>query len=259
MMKKMFAGLVLMAAASLTGGAYAAFDNLTLGVPGKCDQVIEREGYALGYSEKHEQALWVQYKLTKAETLSRKASRQDNFMDDPTVKTGSATLADYAGSGYDRGHLAPAADMHWSDSAMLESFYMSNMSPQAPAFNRGVWKALEQQVRRFAYSEGEVWVATGPVFKGWNGKTIGANKVAVPPAYYKVVYSEKGGKMIGFILRNAAGDENHLKQYACSVSDVEKATGLRFFPKAKADELKKTVAVSSWIWNEDRKAARRKK
>ena len=141
---------------------------------------------------------------------------------------------------------------------MLESFYMSNMSPQTPAFNRGVWMALEQQVRRFAFSEGEVWVATGPVFRGWDGKTIGPGKVAVPPAYYKVVYSEKGGKMIGFILRNAAGDKNHLKQYACPVADVEKATGLRFFPNAKADALKTSVDLAAWTWIEDRKAARRK-
>ena len=167
------------------------WDNLDLGVPGPCSQIVNREGFAIGYSEKYEQPLWVTYRLTKEEVLSRKSSRLNDFFEDSEIKTGSATIQDYIGSGYDRGHLAPAGDMHWSDKTMLESFAMSNMSPQDPSFNRGVWSRLERAVRRFAYSEGSVFVVTGPVFVNDEGAvTIGANHVRVPEFFYKVVYDE---------------------------------------------------------------------
>ena len=126
------------------------YDNLSYGVPGKADSIIDREGYSLGYIEYHEQPAWVTYKLTRTEATTKAAKRGDDFREDPSVPTGSATLADYRRSGYDRGHLAPAADMAFSSKTMSESFYMSNMSPQKPAFNRGCWKELEEQVRLFA-------------------------------------------------------------------------------------------------------------
>ena len=105
-------------------------------------------------AEEHEQPAWVIYRLTKQQALTKAAKRDDNFKEDPSVPTGSATLADYRRSGYDRGHLAPAADMAYSRQTMEDSFFMSNMSPQRPAFNRGIWKDLEAQVRDFAISEG---------------------------------------------------------------------------------------------------------
>jgi endonuclease G len=89
--------------------------------------------------------------------------RKDNFRSDPKVKTGSAALSDYKGSGYDRGHLAPAADFKWSATAMSESFYMSNMSPQVPGFNRGIWKNIESTVRNWAVENDEIYIVTGPV------------------------------------------------------------------------------------------------
>ena len=116
----------------------SGYDNLTLGVPGPADTLIEREGYALGYIEKHEQPAWVQYVLTADEVSRAMVNRSDDFRADPYVPTGSATPQDYTRSGYDRGHLVPAADMGYSDRTMSESFYMSNMSPQDPQFNRGI-------------------------------------------------------------------------------------------------------------------------
>ena len=227
------------------------WDNLDLGVPGKCDQIVEREGYAFGYVEAWEQSAWVAYRLTKDEVMSRKASRMDAFMSDPEVKTGSATPEDYSGSGYDRGHLAPAGDMHWSEKTMLESFYMSNMSPQEPSFNRGVWSRLEQAVRRFAYSEGSVFVVTGPIVTDDDEKTIGRSKVRVPEFYYKVIYDETPPeKMIAFILPNK-GSKKALDSFVVTVDDVEEATGLDFFstvPQPKQEQLERTISVESWDW-----------
>ena len=231
-------------------GLQTQWDNLDLGVPGPCTQIVNREGFAIGYSEKYEQPLWVTYRLTKDEVLSRKASRLNDFFEDSEIKTGSATMQDYAGSGYDRGHLAPAGDMHWSDRTMLQSFAMSNMSPQDPSFNRGVWSRLERAVRRFAYSEGSVFVVTGPVFvNDEEAVTIGDNHVRVPEFFYKVVYDETPPhKMIGFIVPNKAS-KRHVKTYALTVAEVEEATGLNFFSKLPVDEqkrLKSKIDLNEW-------------
>ena len=101
------------------------------------NQVVKHTAFWLSYSEPHEQAEWVYYILTP-ERVSGTEKRKNNFRADPAVLTGSATLADYKGSGYDRGHLCPAADNTHTKEAMSESFFMSNMSPQEPGFNRGV-------------------------------------------------------------------------------------------------------------------------
>ena len=236
------------------------WDNLELGVPGKCDQVVEREGYALGYVEEWEQPAWVAYRLTKDEVMSRKASRMDAFMSDPEINTQSASPEDYRGSGYDRGHIAPAGDMHWSDKTMLESFYMSNMSPQEPPFNRGIWSKLEQAVRRFAYSEESVFVVTGPIVTEDDTKTIGFSKVRVPGFYYKVVYDETPPeKMIAFILPNK-GSKKPLDSFVVSVDDVEEATGLDFFstlsPEKQA-ELESRSDPDAWTWRDSRRGAGR--
>ena len=111
------------------------YNNLSFGIPGKADTIIDRPGYALGYIEYHEQPAWVIYIMTKAEAATKVAKRTNKFRTDPEIPTGSATTGDYRRSGYDRGHLAPAADMAFSWQTMADSFFMSNMSPQKPAFN----------------------------------------------------------------------------------------------------------------------------
>lgn len=160
------------------------YDNLALGIPGKADTIVDRPGYALGYIEYHEQPAWVIYKLTREEATTKAAKRTNRFVEDPEIPTGSATAADYRKSGYDRGHLAPAADMAFSARTMADSFFYSNMSPQKPAFNRGIWKDLEEQVRLFAIAEGEIYVVTGQILPKEKTITIGPNQVTVPTHYY---------------------------------------------------------------------------
>ena len=184
------------------------YDNLSFGVPGKADTIIERPGYALGYIEYHEQSAWVIYIMTKAEATTKAAKRTNKFCSDPEIPTGSATPGDYRRSGYDRGHLAPAADMAFSGRTMADSFFMSNMSPQKPAFNRGIWKELEALVRYFAITERKIVVVTGPILPKEKTVTIGANRVTVPTHYYKVIFDlTPPQKMIGFILPNEGSDE----------------------------------------------------
>ena len=227
-------------------------DNLALGVPGKADTVIDRPGYALGYIEYHEQPAWVIYKLTKTEATTKAAKRTNRFVEDPEIPTGSATAADYRKSGYDRGHLAPAADMAFSARSMADSFFYSNMSPQRPRFNRGVWKDLEEQVRLFAIAEEEIYVVTGPILPKEKSVTIGPNQVTVPTHYYKVVYDlTPPQKMIGFIIPND-GSKRSLQDFAVTVDAVEAATGLDFFslvPPPKQEQLESTISVKDWSWS----------
>ena len=127
-------GLSLLLFLSLAAGAT---DNLELGVPGASDKVVDREGYALGYKAAWKTARWVMYRLTDDEVLTQVARRSNEFAPDPEITNGPQ-LDDYRGSGYDRGHLAPAADMKWSRQAMTECFYLSNMVPQDRGNNSGI-------------------------------------------------------------------------------------------------------------------------
>ncbi len=214
------------------------------------DVIINHAGYSLLYNERHEQASWVAYELTESET-HKLYERSNKFLVDPKVATGSATDPDYTGSGYDRGHLAPAADMGWSETAMIESFYFSNMSPQLPGFNRGIWKSLEELMRTWAIENDAIYIVTGPVLTdGLN--TIGTNKVSVPNYYYKVIldFSEPSTKAIGFLLPNESSDRQ-LQEFAVSIDSVEKVTGIDFFhllPDDQEMNLESSVCISCWSW-----------
>ena len=216
----------------------------------KESQVVHHLAYTLQYNENHEQADWVAYHLTKEET-NKIFSRTDNFLPDPKVKTESANNEDYKGSGYDRGHLAPAADMGWSKEAMEESFFYSNMSPQVQSFNRGIWKKLEEQVRTWAIENEEIFVVTGPVLKE-GLPTIGPNKVSVPEYYYKAIldYRDPDKKAIALLLPNQAS-KKPLPGFAISIDQLESETGIDFFPKLEDDEevkLESTACISCWTW-----------
>lgn len=195
-------------------------------------QVIEYEAFTISYNEKYEQANWVAYHLTKEEVEDHKVERKDNFRADKQVETGSATPTDYKKSGYDRGHLAPAADMRWSKEAMSESFYMTNMSPQTKELNRGIWKKLEEKSRDWAVENGSIYIVTAGILKG-KLKTIGKNEVAIPEYYYKVIldYQEPEIKAIAFIMPNKDPEKAPLRDFVVSIDEVEKKTGLDFFPK----------------------------
>jgi len=193
--------------------------------------IVEHLAYSLDYNEDYEQADWVFYELTKEEVLNKNVPRKDKFIKDPTPTVTSALPTDYYKSGYDRGHLCPAADNRWSQEAMEESFYMSNMSPQDPDLNRKIWAELEEEVRKWAVENEKVFVVTGPILADGVKKKIGQSNVAVPNYFYKVVADLTGDEIkgVGFIFSN--GENNgELKYYACSIDMVEERTKIDFFP-----------------------------
>ncbi len=209
-------------------------------------EIIKHTYFSLAYSEDDEQAYWVFYHLTP-ELINGTQSRTDDFRPDPIVSTGSASLADYSGSGYDRGHLCPAADMTLNKTSMSETFFLSNMSPQVAVFNRGVWSTVEDQVRKWAIEFNGLDVATGPIFKD-NLGTIGINQVTVPGYYYKVLYSEKEKIMLGLILQNKSGSKP-LDQFVVPVDVIEQQTVVDFFPGLPDDienKLEGSVNTTGW-------------
>lgn len=208
-------------------------------------EIVKHTYYTLAYSEDDEQAYWVFYHLTP-ELINGTQTRTDDFRADPAVSTGSATLIDYKGSGYDRGHLCPAADMTLNKTSMSESFYLSNMSPQNASFNRGIWSKLENQVRTWAIENNGLYVATGGILTNPKGK-IGISEVTIPAKYYKVLYSEKNG-MIGLVLPNE-GSQKPLTDFVISVDSVEVLTGIDFFSGLEdkiENQMESKVNLDNW-------------
>ena len=205
-------------------------------------EVVHHDFFSLSYDEEHEQAEWVAYVLTRNRVNSDKSDRRDDFREDPLVRTGSATLADYRGSGYDRGHLVPAGDMAFDPAAMNETFYLSNISPMARDFNTGIWRELEANVQSWARQHKKIYVISGPILNEPGKGSIGEQAVTIPNHYYKVVLdlSEPGLKGIGFILPNTLTYEP-LHTFAVSIDEVEQRTGLNFFPDLMPRDLETDI------------------
>ena len=233
---------------------FVSIDNLEIPATQQKEEIILHTGYSFLYNEAHEQAKWVAYLLT-AERTTAVVKRKDNFRPDPAVKTGTATVADYKNSGYDRGHLAPCADMCWSQTAMDESFFFSNMSPQVPSFNRGIWAKLEDLVRIWAKEYDTLYIVTWAVLQD-GLPTIGQkHKVSVPEYYYKVIlnYTSKDIKGIGFILPNK-GSSQPLQDFAVTIDSVQNLTGINFFyqlSEAQEECAEKTLCTACWIWSKN--------
>ncbi len=213
------------------------------------EQIIEHYAYTLSYNEEYEQANWVAYSLKSSE-LIKVAKRSNRFKPDPFVKTKSANTKDYTKTGFDRGHLAPAADMAFSITAMEESFYMSNISPQRPKFNRGIWKKLEENVRNWTEKEGHLFIVTGPVLTDNPTDFIGrTSKVVVPNYFYKAILDTTGtDKAIAFILPNR-GSKQPLSDFAVSIDSLEIVLGRDLFHNLSDDvefNIEKSVGYSDW-------------
>lgn len=224
-------------------------------IPAYTGSIITKENYTLQYNERYEQADWVAYELTREEVFGT-TKRKNSFKTDPQITTGSATLNDYKASGYDRGHLAPSADMKMSPESMSESFYMSNMSPQVPGFNRGIWARLESYVRTWAVDNKSVYVVTGGVLTKDKYSTIGVNNVAVPEYFYKVILDYTGDeiKAIGFILPNEKSSKS-LQEYTVTIDEVEAFTGIDFYPLLEDSieyALESSLDISLWSFKQHR-------
>lgn len=191
--------------------------------------VVEHMGYTVSYDCDALNPEWVAYELTAYETEGD-LDRASRFTCDPDLTGAQAEDSDFRRSGWDRGHMAPAADMKWSSQAMKESFYLTNICPQNHNLNAGDWKSLEESCRSWARRFGRVWIACGPIFDCGEYGAIGENRVKVPDGFYKVVLARDGDgcRAVGFLFRNRAGHKP-LRSYAVTVDSVEVVTGQDFF------------------------------
>lgn len=208
-------------------------------------QIVHHEGYSLSYNEAFEQAEWVAYELKKDQVVYTDFKRP-YFEQDKAVTTASAHWRNYKNSGYDRGHLCPAADRKYSKAAFTETFLTSNISPQEHEFNSGVWNRLEQKVRYWAKKYNGVYVITGGILEN-NLKTIGKEEVAVPNYFYKILLDNTGGntKMIAFLIPHQEVDKP-LYEYVVSVDDIEERTGIDFFPALEDDKENRLEAMKTY-------------
>lgn len=230
---------------------------------GRSNQIVEHRAMALSYNEKHEQADWVMHMISPA-IKDGVVFRTNDFRVDSAVSTGTAVEHDYFlkflqpdssytydGFGYDRGHLAPSADFRWSATALSESYYYSNMSPQLPEFNREIWGKLENLMRAYVMRyEVPLLVVTGPILEN-NLPVIerSENKVTIPKAFWKVAIDVKNKRGIGFILPHE-GIDYPLSSFAFPINKIEVEADLDFFsklPQNVQDTLEKNYDASAWF------------
>ncbi|XP_063288699.1 endonuclease G, mitochondrial [Pelobates fuscus] len=213
------------------------------GLPGFA-QLKSRESHVLSYDPRLRGPAWVLEQLN-AERIHGTATRQScDFREDESVHHyHRADNNDYLGSGFDRGHLAAAANHRWSQKAMDDTFLLSNVCPQNPHLNRIVWNKLEKYCRGLTKSNKNVYVCTGPLFLPRmepDGKmyvkyqVIGKNNVAVPTHFFKVVVLEKFSgelELRPYIMPNSPVDENApLERFLVPIERIERAAGLLFVP-----------------------------
>lgn len=252
------------------------FELLAPAMPGYIpSQILERLGYITSYNHDTKCPNWVAWHLTKERTdgpFARKGvpyydedgiaigiryvppetQRGDYFLDCEAEEP-RQLLTDWPNNEYHmtHGHICPAADNRWSKAAMNQSFLLTNMCPQDGSLNGGAWQKLEDKCRTWAIQFGGIYIVSGPIYSGGKiSRTIGASKVAVPDAFFKVVLCLEGTtKAIGFLYKNVPSSQS-IKDCVCSVDIVEELTGFDFFTLL-SDEIEDVVESDSNLskWN----------
>lgn len=223
-------------------------------VPNESDLglILSRTGYTVSFNTESNIPNWVAWELNASKLLELE-SRKSHFITDPDINPIIAiTTNDYKGSGWDRGHMCPAADNKWDRDAMNESFYMTNVCPQNHNLNRGDWKELEEACRKWAEDE-PIYIACGPILydEPIYGYVGTVHKVRIPDAFFKVIMTGLESNMpraIGFIYKNSSSNRK-LYYYVNSVDEVERITGYDFFsalPDDIEDAIEEVYDLESW-------------
>lgn len=228
-----------------------------MGVPSTTGEIVRHSAMTLSYNEVYEMANWVAHVIT-TDIAGGGVTRTNDFRTDSLIETGTAVARDYfihrvtkdgkdeyEGFGYDRGHLAPSADFRWNQKALSESYFYSNITPQAPDFNRESWVNLESALRTYVIANNvNLFVVTGPILSADLEKIEKSpNGVAIPNYHFKVALDTLNDREIGFIMPNAYC-KKPLEAYAFSIDSVEALTGLNFFKNYRPE---KTVALESKV------------
>ena len=207
--------------------------------------LLKRKGYTLLYNVSCFIPIWVSWHLT-AEHADGEWNRDNNYYEDDEVPLPRASNDDYKGSGWTRGHMCPAGDNKWDEVAMKESNLLTNICPQHASLNSGLWNVIERNCRKWAIEYGDLYIVCGPILLNKEHETIGSNKIVVPDAFYKVILRLRPQPAaIGFVVRNNEGLKKK-DQYVNTVDEVERITGIDFFPSLP-DSIENEVEAFSDI------------
>lgn len=220
---------------------YVGYDDICYGQASERTIDFEKIAYSVSYDEIHKQPRWVAYSLSKEELYGYARRKGKQFHQDASAPYKQADRSDYRGSGWTHGHLAPAADFSWSDKALDNTFYYTNISPQSETLNTGSWQKLEDRVRNWAEMFGEVYIITGPIIGRAENGSIGINRVTIPDAFFKAVLARDGESFqaVAFILENSSASQTYTN-CCLSVNELENIIGIDLFPYLD-DSIEETV------------------
>ena len=223
--------LTILALVLLTSFSMSAQKNLELPKIKSGEIIIHHTGHTLSYNPVWVLPNWVAYEL-RAEELEGDAERARYFSPDPLLdKYPRAEHWHFTNSGWVRGHMVPAGDLKYSQEAMNDSFYTSNVCPMNMKFNNSIWKRLEEKSRKWAVQYGHIYIITGPIMGcNINGK-VGDSDIMIPDKFYKAVLAPYKGSYltIGFIMDNAEETQVKLRDFAVTVDDLEELIGTNLF------------------------------
>lgn len=202
-----------------------SFSNLK--PQGDCEKEISYNYYTLCYSKDHKQASWTFHFLSQ-ESIKGPQSRINAYKGDDSLADPVRSY-DYRYSGFDRGHLVPAADMKLNRLAMTDTFYMTNMSPQRSGFNSGIWRVLESHVRRQVLHLGDAYIITAPILLSEAYYPKIQSGVSIPYYYYKIAYYPEASYIEAYLIPNESQKGVPLSAFLLSVDELEELTNYDFY------------------------------
>lgn len=229
--------------------AHEASRYFSVALPaGVSSSMKDYEGFSVSFNKDNGTPNYVVWELLAAETEGD-ASRYNKFWQDEELD-GCPSTYDYSYSGYDRGHLCPAADQKWSDQAMVDCFSLANIAPQDHDLNTGAWKTLENKERLWAQRDSAIIIIAGPLYSSSDKERIGDAGVRVPGAFFKVLAAPylSNPRGIAFVYPNMTAPGN-MQNYVMSIRELEKISGFDFFselPRDEQDRIETTASFNEW-------------
>lgn len=222
-------------------------------------KILKNLGYEVGYSKARKNPLWVAYKVSGTELYEyEKSDKPTVYKTDSRLTESKGELwivqhADYIKSGFDRGHLAPAHAIgsRYGVAALRGTFLLTNICPQKPSLNRGVWRMIEKAVSDKCKNDNKtIWIFTGPIFD--NDRTYIKNKIEVPDSFYKILIAESGGvpKALAFVIPQDTKAGAKPSKFLVSIDEIEALTKIDFLTALDdelEDSLEKATAKSLWV------------
>lgn len=216
---------------------------------GTPEQIKEYTGFTISFNKDNHTPNYVAWELLGSE-VSNEKGRSDKFWQDTEIE-GCPQHSDYTRSGYDRGHMCPAADQKWSEQAMNDCFVMANMCPQVHELNAGAWLTLENKERQWAQRDSAIMIVAGPIYEETDQDRIGNIGVRVPGAFFKAFVAPylDQPRAIAFVYPNMSAPGN-MQNYAMSIDQLEEILGYDLFPALPDDIEDKVEATFSFKeWN----------